>query len=93
MQPAPGTSHRVDDQRAEEGGDLVAGDRDLPGRWRVVRSVTGGQVRDVLQAKPPLGHAPSDLRTPGNLGLITLCGTLVVPRPFRPWRALAGRRR
>ena len=31
--------------------------------------------------------------SPDNLGLITLCGTVIAPRPFRPWRAPAGRRR
>jgi RNA-directed DNA polymerase len=31
--------------------------------------------------------------SPDNLGLITLCGTVVVPRPFRPWKATAERRR
>jgi RNA-directed DNA polymerase len=31
--------------------------------------------------------------SPGNLGLITLCGTVNAPRPFRPWRAPAERRR
>jgi group II intron reverse transcriptase/maturase len=28
-----------------------------------------------------------------NLGLITLCGTVIAPRPFRPWKAAAERRR
>ena len=31
--------------------------------------------------------------SPDNLGLITLCGTVIAPRPFRPWRAPAERRR
>ena len=31
--------------------------------------------------------------SPGNFGLITLCGTVIAPRPFRPWRAPAERRR
>ena len=31
--------------------------------------------------------------SPDNFGLITLCGTVIAPRPFRPWRAPAGRRR
>jgi group II intron reverse transcriptase/maturase len=31
--------------------------------------------------------------SPGNYGLITLCGTVIAPRPFKPWRAPAGRRR
>ena len=31
--------------------------------------------------------------SPDNLGLITLCGTVVAPRPFRPWKATAERRR
>jgi RNA-directed DNA polymerase len=31
--------------------------------------------------------------SPNNLGLITLCGTVIAPRPFRPWRAPAERRR
>ena len=39
-QAVPGISGRLDDQRAEERGDLVAGQRDLPSRWRV--GVLGG---------------------------------------------------
>ena len=31
--------------------------------------------------------------SPDNLGLITLCGTVIAPRPFRSWRAPAERRR
>jgi hypothetical protein len=31
--------------------------------------------------------------SPDNLGLITLCGTVIAPRPFRPWKATAERRR
>ncbi len=31
--------------------------------------------------------------SPDNFGLITLCGTVIAPRPFRPWRAPAERRR
>jgi RNA-directed DNA polymerase len=31
--------------------------------------------------------------SPDNLGLITLCGTVIAPRPFRDWRAPAERRR
>jgi group II intron reverse transcriptase/maturase len=31
--------------------------------------------------------------SPDNFGLITLCGTVIAPRPFRPWRAPAGCRR
>ena len=31
--------------------------------------------------------------SPDNFGLITLCGTDIAPRPFRPWRAPAERRR
>jgi RNA-directed DNA polymerase len=31
--------------------------------------------------------------SPDNYGLITLCGTVIAPRPFRSWRAPAGRRR
>ncbi len=31
--------------------------------------------------------------SPNNLGLITLCGTVVAPRPFRPWKATAERQR
>jgi RNA-directed DNA polymerase len=31
--------------------------------------------------------------SPDRLGLITLCGTVVAPRPFRPWRGAAARRR
>src|SRR5512142_2132414 len=31
--------------------------------------------------------------SPDNLGLITLCGTVIAPRPFRSWLAPAGRRR
>ena len=31
--------------------------------------------------------------SPDNLGLITLCGTVVAPRPFRPWRVAVERRR
>jgi RNA-directed DNA polymerase len=31
--------------------------------------------------------------SPDNLGLITLCGTVIAPRPFKPWRAPAKRRR
>jgi RNA-directed DNA polymerase len=29
--------------------------------------------------------------SPDNFGLITLCGTVIAPRPFKPWRAPAGR--
>ena len=31
--------------------------------------------------------------SPDNLGLITLCGTVIAPRPFRPWKVTAARRR
>jgi RNA-directed DNA polymerase len=31
--------------------------------------------------------------SPDNFGLITLCGTVIAPRPFRSWRAPAERRR
>ena len=31
--------------------------------------------------------------SPDNLGLISLCGTVIAPRPFRPWKATAERRR
>jgi RNA-directed DNA polymerase len=31
--------------------------------------------------------------SPDNFGPITLCGTVIAPRPFRPWRAPAERRR
>ncbi len=31
--------------------------------------------------------------SPNHLGLITLCGTVVAPRPFRPWKATAERQR
>jgi hypothetical protein len=33
-QPVPGVSYRVDDQRGEQRGDFVAGERDLIGWWR-----------------------------------------------------------
>jgi len=31
--------------------------------------------------------------SPDNFGLITLCGTVIAPRPFRDWRVPAERRR
>jgi Group II intron, maturase-specific domain len=31
--------------------------------------------------------------SPDHLGLITLSGTVIAPRPFRPWKATAERRR
>ena len=41
-QPVPGVFHRLDDQRAEERGDFVAGQWDLPGGPRVVSVLGGG---------------------------------------------------
>jgi hypothetical protein len=41
-QPVPAISYRFDDQRAEEAGDFVAGQRDLPGWWRVAGVLGGG---------------------------------------------------
>ena len=34
-----------------------------------------------------LGHAAVTCGSPDNFGLITLCGTVIAPRPFRSWRA------
>jgi hypothetical protein len=41
-QPVPGAFHRVDDQRAEQRGDLVAGEWDLIVWWRAAGVPGGG---------------------------------------------------
>ena len=63
-QAMPGTQRRLDDHRAEEAGDLVAGQRDLPGRcW--VAGVLGaggnGQERqgEHGQGGPPVPGPPA----------------------------------
>ena len=66
-QPVPGVFHRIDDQRAEERDDFVAGQRDLTG-WRRAAGVLGsggdGEERKGQhgQGGPPVpGAPPADL--------------------------------
>src|SRR6266704_3102598 len=63
-QPVPGVFHRLDDQRAEERGDFVAGQCDLPGGRRVVSVLGGGGDGEERggehgQGGPPVPEVPA----------------------------------
>ncbi len=58
--------------------------------------MTGDVRRRAVREKDGRRAGPVTLSTASgadNLGLITVCGTVIAPRPFQPWRAPAERRR
>jgi hypothetical protein len=57
--------------------------------WNGSRS---GCPRKATGGEPGMGHQ-TGAAIPGHMGLIILDGTVIPPRPFRPWRGQAERRR